>query len=44
MNRDQRPSTFQGWQRIGCIAGGVMLGVLTLLLLGGMTLGILGIH
>ncbi|MHB1525209.1 MAG: hypothetical protein ACYCZN_02820 [Candidatus Dormibacteria bacterium] len=44
MSGPGRPSTFQGWQRVGCIAGVVLLGVLTVLLVVGMTLGILGIH
>ncbi|MHB1575640.1 MAG: hypothetical protein ACYCX9_03870 [Candidatus Dormibacteria bacterium] len=41
---EQRPSTFQGWQRGACIFGVLMLAVFALLLMVGMVVGVLGIH
>ncbi len=41
---DDRPSTFQGWQRGACIFGVTLLAVFALLLLVGMAVGVLGIH
>jgi len=38
------PSTFQGWQRAGCITAVVLLAIFALLLMVAMTLGVLGVH
>ncbi|MHB8312062.1 MAG: hypothetical protein ACYDD0_02000 [Candidatus Dormibacteria bacterium] len=44
MTGNERPSTFQGWQRTGCIVAVVLLGIFAALLMVGMALGVLGIH
>lgn len=41
---EERPSTFQGWQRGACIFGVTMLAIFALLLLVGVVVGVLGIH
>ncbi|HVD02807.1 MAG TPA: hypothetical protein VNF75_01505 [Candidatus Dormibacteraeota bacterium] len=41
---DPRPATFQGWQRGACISGVILLVVFAILLMVGMTVGVLGIH